>query len=231
MADQERNDNSATPEQMGDLLRMLLEKHDQNKFAKRTDGGAKIPGKDVIETVLNGEKLPAQGILVHAEVRKGYEGVIGVYCYDEIKDVSINDSRPRFDEVRMHIRLGSSRELTLAYENPNYSYKEKEPFNRMQTTSYIGFAFNDLDLFDLSDHGRLLVVKHALESDVSGTTFDRRFEDIKESNDTREVTVVFENEDFVGACEAVSTIMSKLIGAQDVDSELAAAQVELKLKK
>src|SRR5260221_766683 len=118
MADQERKDNLTT-EQRGELLRMLLEGHDQKQFARKTDASAKVPGKDAIETVLNGEKLPEQGILVHAEVKKGYEGVVSIYCYDKIEKTDISDSRPKYDEVRMHVSFGSGKELVMAYENPN----------------------------------------------------------------------------------------------------------------
>ena len=231
MADQERKDN-LTPEQRGELLRMLLEGHDQKQFARKTDASAKVPGKDAIETVLNGEKLPEQGILVHAEVKKGYEGVVSIYCYDKIEKTDISDSRPKYDEVRMHVSFGSGKELVMAYENPNYFYKNREPFDRMQTTSYIGFTFNDLDIIDLSDHGRLLVLKEASENSYgSSTSFDRRFEDVNDDHDGREILVVFDKDDYVGACEAVYIIMSKLIGANDQDAELITQEVGKRLEK
>lgn len=226
-----RKEDDLRPEESGTLLRFFLEKHDQAQFARKTDGGAQIPGIDAIETVVNGEKLPEQGIIVHAEVIKGYEGVVSVYQYDKIDAVDIDDSRPKFDQVRMGVHFHGVKELNLSYENPNYAYKHVEPFNRMQATNYIGFSFEDLDIFDLSDRGRFLLAKHTLNIGGLYTSFDRRFEDIKDEEKKREVTVVFDKDNQEGALEAIKTIMSKLIGVQDQDVELIALQTKEKLNK
>jgi hypothetical protein len=99
----------------------------QERFRREVDGEAEIPGRDPFEIVLAGQRLSEQGILVHANVVKGFEGVVRIHEYCHMEDVQIHDSRPEVDQVRMNVELGASRELDLAYEHPNSSQKDRDP--------------------------------------------------------------------------------------------------------
>lgn len=233
MARTPENNPDLTPEQMGDASSFFLEKHDQEKYGAerpQIDGAVPILGQDPFEIALRSEQLPQRGLLVHAEVAKGYEGVISVYDYKGLK-VSLNDQRPEgYDQIRMHADFGPTKELQLAYENPNYFYKHTEPYNRMSVTSYMGVGFGELDITYLSDDGRLLVAKRQFNmAEGLSTSFDRSERELGEESRQREVLALFDEGDYEGAMEAVRTVMSKLIGMTPEDVEQAIQQVKGKL--
>lgn len=221
-----------TPEQHGQALRFFLEKHDQGKFRREVDSKAEIPGQDPFDIILSGEELPQKGILVSAKAAKGFEAVVDIYAYDNIRGVDLNDSRPKYDQVRMYVNFeseGEFRELSLAYENPNYFYKDKPPYDRMSPTSYIGYGFDSLDTHNLSDGGRLLIQKKANETGGLSTSFDRFEKDLEPDSPNREVLRLFSEGDINGAAGAVETIMAKVVGANQQDAELISGQVKTKL--
>lgn len=226
-------EDKLTPEQHGQALRFFLEKHDQGKFRREVDSSAEIPGQDPFDIVLSGKKLPDKGILVSAKTAKGFEAVVEVYEYDNIRGVKIEDSRPKYDEVRMYVDFeskGQSRQLALAYENPSYFFKDRPPSDRMSPTSYIGYGFDSLDSHSLSDGGRLLIQKEAGKIGGLFTSFDRFERDLESDNPTREVLRLFSEGDVSGATGAVEAVMAKLVGTNQQDAELISSQVKVKLE-
>ncbi len=226
-------EDKLTPEQHGQVLRFFFERRGQGKFRREVDSAAEIPGQDPFDIVLSGKKLPDKGILVSAKVAKGFEAVVQVYEYDNLRGVTIEDSRPKYDQVRMYVAFdskGQSRELALAYENPNYFFKTRPPYDRMSPTSYIGYGFDSLDIHNLSDGGRLLIQKKAGKTGYLLTSFDRFERDTEPDNPTREVLRLFNVGDVNGVAGAVEAVMVKLVGVNQQDAELISSQVKAKLE-
>jgi len=226
-------EDKLTPEQHGQALRFFLEKHDQGKFRREVDSAAEIPGQDPFDIVLAGKKLPDRGILVSAKAAKGFEAVVQVYEYDNIRSVKVEDSRPKYDQVRMYVDFdskGESRELALAYENPSYFFKDRPPYDRMSPTSYIGYGFDSLDTHNLSDGGRLLIQKKADKIGGLFTSFDRFERDLEPDNPNREVLRLFNEGDINGVAGAVEAVMAKVVGANQQDAGLISSQVRAKLE-
>jgi hypothetical protein len=229
---EDKTDLGLTPEQMGQVLRFQLERHDQQKYGseRQIEDAAQIPGKDPFEIALTGKQLPQRGILVHAEVAKGYEGIISVYEYDGL-EVKLDDQRPKgYDQIRMHADFASTTEHQLAYQNPNDFYRNTQPYERMSPTSYMGVGFDQLEGTDLSDGGRLLITRqpHNMTGGLF-TSFDRSERELVPESRQREVLALFDAGDYAGAITAVRTVMSRLIGAASQDVDLATQQLQAKL--
>jgi hypothetical protein len=226
-------ENELDERQLGQALGFALEKHDQGKYSKEVDGAAEIPGQDPFEIVLSGEQLPPKGIFVSTKVAKGYEGVVKVLEYDKLGKVDVSDSRPKYDQVRMYASIeseGEARELDMAYENPDYFFKSKQPYNRTTPTSYINVGFDALDVHELSDGGRLLIEQQAKQAGSTFTSFDRSEKELEPDSATREVLRVFNPGDFEGVSETVETVMTKLVGVQEEDAKFISSEVRKKLE-
>lgn len=229
---EDKSDLGLTPEQMGRSLQFFLERHDQQKYRseRQIEDAVQIPGKDPFEIALTGEQLPQKGILVHAEVAKGYEGVISVYEYDGL-EVKLDDQKLKgYDQIRMHANFASTTEHQLAYQNPNDFYRNTQPYERMSPTSYMGVGFDQLEGTDFSDGGRLLVTRrpHNMAGGL-GTSFDRSERELTSESRQREVLALFAADDYAGAIGAVRTVMSRLIGVASQDVDLAAKSLQAKL--
>lgn len=211
----------------------MEDKKDSTSVRREVDGKAEIPGKDPFDIVLSGAKLPDRGILVSAQVEKGYGGVVVIYEYGRLTGQDIQDHRPKYDEVILNVGIdpqAGSRVLQLAYENPMYSRKDVEPMNRTSPASYLGRRFKDLDINKLFDGGRLLIEKKAHGFGSTFISFRRSEKELDPDFTNREVARLFESGDFQGASEAVGAIISKLVGTAKSDTALVTSQVRAKLE-
>jgi hypothetical protein len=125
------------------------------------------PGTDLVLTVANeGVKaLPKAGWIIDAMIAPGHNGKIKAYKFegtsfkvsDSTDQAKLVDNLEKFGSARVYASFQgeSNKTHALVYENPDYPFKDKPPYDR-SGTNYLGYDFEDLDSIPLNNGGRVL---------------------------------------------------------------------------
>lgn len=197
------------------------------------DHAAVMPGKDPFEMLDNGERIPTKGIFVNANLWKGSHGIFKIYRFNNFSRYNLSDSRPRYDSERLNVNFDEldegSKQLHFAYEQARFVGKNKPPYDRGDTTTYIGFSWEDLDIIDMPSQGRLLIVKKPWNIGYEMTSFDKNGMDLKQDSPRREVFSYFEPNDSDGAISCIEAMATKLIGLSPEDAKIMGEAVRTRL--
>jgi hypothetical protein len=192
---------------------------------------AVIPGQDPFEILARGEKLPTSGIILNANIVKGSQGVFEVYNYNQLKKHRLSDSRPRYDErsLDMEFQHVTGTMLTFGFENPNYPGKEKPPYDRGDSTSYIPLGWDQLDAIPLPEtRGRLLVQKQPCPDNYVSHELRKSTDEETPRTSRREISTYYKPGDFDGLTDGIAAIAEQLIGLPESDARLMAELVREK---
>lgn len=198
--------------QQENVWRFLLEKHDQEKFAKEVPEGEPVqyPGKNPFEVMRAKETLPAKGIMFSLKFKKGYEGVGHVVAYEKLERSSIAEHGDR-----IHLSV-QGRDLYFSIENRNYFYKSTDPYNRVSRSSYVPHGFDGMDEVPTSDGGRALVQKKAWGTNLSYSV---------DSYEDRNFTRVLDEDKLDELKSTISGALQEKVGLSQSDAERVAGEV------
>lgn len=128
------------------------------------------PGVDMVLQVAHegARSLPKSGWIVGATIAPGNTGKIESYRYDEgglqvstsTDTEKLVSSLENYGSARLYMDFISGKSLvhTAGYENPDYPFKDKQPYER-GIVNYLGYGFDDLDVLKVSNGGRILSLK------------------------------------------------------------------------
>lgn len=115
-----------------------------------------------------GETL-RKGYLVTAEFVEGSHGTMDVHRFDSLELGELSSGH------RVHYTVNGGKNWAGAQEPSSFDQRarERQPYNRMGQTTYIGYGFDSLDILPTSDGSRFLSLKKAWNTGSSSTSADK----------------------------------------------------------
>lgn len=234
-------DATTTPEFASQVkeVKESIETKQINVYGEEGQPEFNIPGRDLYEMIerkglLRSETLPPRGIILQANFALNGNGVFAVLPYDNnIERVELSEQGNDGEYKYLYASFGSRedylvRQLHLGYEHPGYLGKEREPFNRGETVSYVPAGFDRLDAISLPS-GRLLIDKKMSGFGGLSTRIDQHPWHKSLEGKVRQVARWFEHEDYKGVGEAIKVLARDFMRVEPNSATIVGKEVEARL--